>query len=334
MKRMWTVVAAIASVAALVAVPAAYAAYTSAKLEVTQAGATTKIKASVDPSDDPTAMLQIQLGSGTQVTTNQAPGTALGRARAVVKALDLGGAEFALEGQVLVAARGQVSAAVRAACMGETPVAATWVLAVRGAGQQLAVPMYFVPFPGLPGNIYLCLGPPDVPVGTPGRAPFGAKLSSLEATFTGVFRTVSASTWFGAWSPYMPFVGEVNWVGGVASPVSVAHGAVTLTARRAGAGANLSGRVTQRRAGRSATVTIVGGSAPGELRRLGRASVAANGAFTFSARAGTFFRAKAVAAPVPAPAVCRQLQPRFGSIPCVNPTMNGFTAQSRVVRRR
>jgi hypothetical protein len=333
MKRLWTVVAAIASVAALVAVPAAYAAYTSAKFEVTQAGTTTTIKLTVDPNDDPTAILQIILPTDTQVTTNQAPGTALGRATAVVKALDLGGADLALEGEVLVAAPGQVSAAVRTACIADTPVAATWVLALSAGEQQLAVPVYFVTWPSPYLNIYICFGPPDVPVGTPRRAPFGAKPYSLEATFAGVFRTFSAGAWIGHFSPYTPLVGVENWTGGVASPAAVGPGAVTLTARRAGAGANLVGRVTQMGAGRSdATVTIVGGSASGKLRSLGTATVAADGTFTFRARAGTFFRARAVAAPGPAPWVCQRIPSPTDR--CVNPTANGFTAQSRVVRKR
>jgi hypothetical protein len=71
-------------------------------------------------------MLQIFLPSGMQVTTNQAPGTALGRVRAVVRALDFAGTDLELEGQVLVAAPGQVSAAVQEACVAGTPVAATW----------------------------------------------------------------------------------------------------------------------------------------------------------------------------------------------------------------
>ena len=197
MKRLWTFVAAIASVVALVAVPAAHAAYTSAKFEVTQAGTTTTIKASVDPNDDPTAMLQIILPSGMKVTTNQAPGTALGRVRAVVRALDLAGEDLQLEGQVLVAAPGQVSAAVQEACIARHQnVAATWVLALSAAGRQLAIPAFFAAPQGSNVNvIYVCFGPPDVPVGTPGRAPFGAKLSSLEATLTGVFGTLSAGTW-------------------------------------------------------------------------------------------------------------------------------------------
>jgi hypothetical protein len=296
MKRLWTVVAAIASIVALVAIPAAYPAYTSAKFEVTQTGTTTTIKASVDPNDDPTAELQIILPSGMQVTTNQAPGTALGRVRAAVRALDLGGADLQLEGEVLVAAPGQVSAAVQEACVGGTPVTATWVLALSAPGRQLEVPAFFVRFPGPHLDIYVCFGPPDVPVGTPGRAPFGAKLSSLEATFTGVF-SASACTWTCAFYPYTPLVGEVNWDGVVSSSFSaVAPVAVRLTARKAGAGATLVGRVTQGGVGQSAaTVTMFGGSAPDKLRSLGRARVAFDGAFTFRARAGAFFRARAVA---------------------------------------
>jgi hypothetical protein len=70
------------------------------------------------------------------------------------------------------------------------------------------------------------------------------------------------------------------------------------------------------------------------LSSVGRARVAANGTFAFRARAGTFFRARAVAAGGTAPAVCDQLRPLISSVPCVNPTISGFTAQSRVVRKR
>ena len=144
MKRPWPVVAAIGSVVALVAIAAAYAAYTSPKFEATQAGTTTTIKVSVDPNDDATAMLQIMVPSETRVTTNQAPGTALGQVKAVVRAFDLAGEDLELEGQVLVAAPGQVSAAFREACVASTPVAATWVLALSGAGLELEIPAFFV----------------------------------------------------------------------------------------------------------------------------------------------------------------------------------------------
>ena len=342
MKRLWTVIAGIASVAALVAVPAAYAAYTSPKLEVTQAGAITTIKASLNPNDDPTASLRILAPSGTQATTNQAPGTVLGQVRAVVKALDLAGADLPLEGQILVAAPGQVSAA-DADCVPRNSSAHRNLGARVERGRTAACP------PGVsrrydrranrtrsglhPGvrRTAGCAG------GDPGRATFGAKLYSVEATLNGVFSTVSAGAWIGFWTPYTPLVGAVNVAGTVASPASIAPGAVSLTARRAGrrgVGATLAGRVTQGGAGRAATVTIVGGSAAGRLRSLGRARVAANGAFTFRANAGTFFRATAVAAPGASAQVCSQIGPVVAPVPCVNATVNGFRAQSRVVRKR
>ena len=268
MKRPRTGAAAIGSVVALVAIAAAYAAYTSPTFEATQAGTTTTIKVSVDPNDDPTAVLQIMVPPETQVTTNQAPGTALGQVKAVVRALDLAGENLELEGQVLVAAPGQVSAAVREACVASTPVAATWVLALSAAGWKLEIPAFFAPRGGGAKVIYACFAPPDIPVGTPGRAPFGAKLSSLEATFTGVF-SVTACTWRGAFWPYTPLVGEVNWDSPVAShagygPGGAAFGSVHLTARRAGAGAKLVGRVTQGGAGRSVeTSRSSGARSPG-----------------------------------------------------------------------
>jgi hypothetical protein len=62
--------------------------------------------------------------------------------------------------------------------------------------------------------------------------------------------------------------------------------------------------------------------------------VRGNGTFTFAARSGTFFRATAVATPGAAAPLCTALSGALAPIPCVNPTTNGFTAQSRVVRRR
>ena len=59
----------------------------------------------------------------------------------------------------------------------------------------------------------------------------------------------------------------------------------------------------------------------------------ANGSYAFAARTGTFFRASAVGLPGAAAPLCAQLGPALG-VPCVNPTTNGFTVQSRVVRKR
>ena len=337
-RRIWTLAVGLAAVSALIAVPAAIAAYTSPKLEVTQTATGVVVKASLDPNDDPTARVAISAPAGTQLTTTQAPGTVLGPVRAIVKALDLAGADLPLEGQLVVAAPGQVPAAQQTACVGSTAPLATWVMVLAAAGQTLNVPTYLLPQPQAalgPAFIVICLPPPDVPAGTPGRATFGAKVYSAELTIRGVFSRVATGAWISAWVPYVPAAGTPNVSGAVVSPAAIAPGAVSISARTVGRGARVTGRVTQAgqpRAG--ATVTIFSGSRAGRLTTVGRARVSANGAFTFLARRGTFFRARAVAAGGAAPPLCDQLRPVISSTPCVNPTVNGFTAQSRVIRKR
>ena len=340
-RRIGTVVIGLVAVVALVAVPAAMAAYASPKLTITQTATGTIVKASLDPSDDPTAAVLIVAPSGTQLTTTQPPGTVLGPVKAIVKALDLAGADLPLEGQLVVAAPGQVPAAQQSGCIGPATPVATWLMILTAAGQTLTVPTYLIstagtPFAAVgPAFIAICLPPPDVPVGTPGRATFGAKVYSAELAINGVFSPVTTGAWLSSWVPYTPGAGKPNPAGQVVAPAAILPGAIRLAAKRSGLGATLAGAVTQAgqpRAG--ASVTIYGGRKATGLKRLGKAKVAANGRFAFRAKAGTFFRADAVAAGGLAPSVCTTIQPLLGGIPCVNPTANGFVAKSKVVRKK
>jgi hypothetical protein len=340
-RRIWTVAVGLAALAALIVVPAAMAAYTSAKLEITQTATGVIVRATLSPDDDPTARVGIIAPTGTQLTTSQAPGTVLGPVRAVVKALDLAGADLPLEGQLVVAAPGQIPASTVAQCTGGATPLATWVMVLTAAGQTLQVPTYLVSTAGTslapvgPAFIAICLPPPDVPAGTPGRATFGAKVYQAELAINGVFSRVAVGAWISSWVPYTPGAGTPNAAGAVVAPAAIAPGAVSLTARRAGNGATLAGAVTQAGQARAgATVAIFGGQRANRLTRLGRVRVGANGRFAFRARTGTFFRADAVAAGGAAAPLCTQLQALIGSTPCVNPTVNGFTAKSRVVRKR
>jgi hypothetical protein len=336
--RIWTVVVGLTALAALIAVPAAMAAYMSPKLEVTQTATGVVVKASLDPNDDPTARVAINAPVGTQLTTTQAPGSVLGPVKAIVKALDLAGADLPLDGQLVVAAPGQVPAATQQACIGSTAPLATWVMVLSAAGQTLTVPTYLLPQPQAqlgPAFIAICLPPPDVPVGTPGRATFGAKVYSAELTINGVFSKVATGAWISSWVPYNPGKGTANIAGAVVSPAAIAPGAVTISAKRSGRGAIVTGSVTQGgqpRAG--ATVTVLGGSAKAKLTTRKRVKVSATGKFTAKFAVGTFFRADAAAAGGAAPPVCAQLQGLLGSVPCVNPTVNGFAVKSAVVRKR
>jgi hypothetical protein len=81
-------------------------------------------------------------------------------------------------------------------------------------------------------------------------------------------------------------------------------------------------------------VAIFGGARATGLKRLGRVQVRANGTYTFAARSGTFFRATAVATTASAAPLCTALGAALAPTPCVNPTTNGFTVQSKVVRKK
>jgi hypothetical protein len=338
-RRFWTAVVGIAAVAAIVAVPSAFAAYQSAKLQVTSSGAATVVKASLEPNDDPTASVRIYAPAGTQLTTSQAPGTVLGPVKAIVKALALGGADLPLDGQLIVAAPGQVPAVTVAQCTGGAAPLATWVMVLTAAGQQLQVPVFLVPTPAAqaalgPAYMQICLPPPDIPVAN-GGATFGAKVYSAQLSVSGVFSAVPLGAWVAFWTPYNPGAGTVNLAGTVASPAAIAPGAVSIKAKKVGLGALVTGRVTQAAQPRGgAVVTVWGAKGKAKLRRLGTSKVSAAGAYSFRARAGDVFQARVVAAPGTAAPLCTQIGALLAPIPCVNPTVNGFTAQSKTVRKR
>lgn len=338
-RRIWTVAAGLAALTTLIAATAAFGAYTSTKLEVTQTATTVVAKITADPADDPTAAARVFAPVGTQLTTNQAPGARLGTATAFAKALGLGGADLPLQGPIVVATPGQVSATTQAACLQGAPPLATWVMVLEAAGQRAEFPLFLVATSGAsaalgPAYVQVCLPPPDIPV-EQGGAPFGIKLYSATLSITGVFSPVPLGAWIAFWTPYTPGTGKPNVAGTIASPAAIAPGAVTLAARRSGAGATLTGAVTQTGQPRGgASVTIFGGAKAAGLKRLGKAKVAANGKFAFKANAGTFFRADAVAKSAAAAQLCTQLAAALAPIPCVNPTVSGFSAKSKVVRKK
>ena len=339
-RRAWTTIVGGAAIVALITVPSALGAYTALKLQVQQAGTTTAIKVTGNPDEDATAAVRIFPPSGTQLTTNQAPGTVLGEVKATVKALDLAGADLPLNGQLLVARPGQVSPADQAACLQGATALAAWVISLTAAGQTLELPLFLVATSGAqaalgPAYIQACLRPPDLPPGTPGRMPFGAKVYSLDGTIRGVFSPVPLGAWIAFWTPYNPGVGTANVAGTVASPAAIAPGAVTISAKRSAAGAIVTGSVTQAGQPRGgATVTVSGGSVKSKLTTRKRVRVSAAGKFTAKFAVGTFFRAEAVATGGDAPPLCTQLQPLLGAVPCVNPTVSGFAVKSKVVRKK
>jgi hypothetical protein len=338
-RRISTVAAGLAGLVAVIAVPSALAAYTTPKLEVRQTGTTTVFRLTQSASDDPTALVRVFLPTGTAVTTSQAAGTRLGRASALLKLHDLGGAEVPVEGNVVVAPPGQVPAATQQRCLqGATPLA-TWVLEVSIAGNTVPVPLWVVPSSGAlsalgPAFIAACFTSPYLTVaqgGLTGRP----QIVNAEFAIQGVFSPATGGAFVAMLVPWVVGTSTPNVTGTIATPATVGSGTVTVAARRRGVGATVTGRVTQGgqpRAG--AAVTILGGPRANRLRRLGRVQTGTTGAFSFRASSGVFFRTNVVAASGAAPAACTALAPAIAPVPCVNPTINGFTTQSRIIRKR
>ena len=260
-----------------------------------------------------------------------------------MKALDLAGADLPLEGQLVVAAPGQIPAAT-AGRMHRRRDAARDVGhgARRRPDRRCTFPTYLVATTGAlaalgPAYIQICLPPPDVPSGRPGGATFGAKVYSAELTINGVFSAVPLGAWISFWTPYTPGR-RARRTSPARShrPAAIAPGAVTLAAKTLGQGRDAHRPVTQAGQARGgATVTIFGGR---EGDRAQAARQARRSRRTASSRSrrrpGRSSAPTRSRRPAPRRRSARSSQPRSAPIPCVNPTVNGFTAKSKVVRKK
>jgi hypothetical protein len=308
-----------ASVASIVMVTTALAAYESPRLQVTQEGNAVTIDMAQSPGDDATAIMRIISPLDTQIAAARAAGSSVGTARAeFVVASEL----VPAEGSIVVAGPEQVSAAQASACAEGEPVEALWMVELAAAGLTLGVPLYLL----RGGDLLACFPHPS--------AAGGAKLTNLTLVLDGPLRLRAAGTWISIWVPY----GEnalADTTRIVASPAVVGPGEVMFSARAKGAGAIVTGLVSQRGAPRAAArVRITGGPRATGQRLLGTATTNGAGRFTFRARSGTFFRATASVGRSSPPGICFVLEPVLRPIPCVNPTLNGFSVQSRTIKKR
>ena len=180
----------------------------------------TRIGVVVSNSDDPTAKVSIYVPTGYQIGT-PAAGTKLGDVTASASAADLGGAVLPLTGELDAIAPTAATTAAAKSC-GISP-AQTWNLHLTAAGQSLDIPMFVVAgaapevAAGYQTKLVVCLPPPDVPAGTPGRATFGAKLLSASFTSSAITQPVANGDyrWTSLWTPYTPTKGTPNAAGTV-----------------------------------------------------------------------------------------------------------------------
>ena len=164
---------AVLLVAATAALALAGNALATQKLEVTQTAspASVTIKVSQAQTDPQPAKITIYVPAGYTLNTGSAAGSVIGRTTGEVFARDLN-IPLPLEGDVVV---DNPASHLTDQCAPGTH-AAVWILRLSVAGQTIALPVYADPTAGTEtalgsAKLVTCLGPADVPAGTPGRAP-------------------------------------------------------------------------------------------------------------------------------------------------------------------
>lgn len=303
----------------------------------------TTIHVTIPQTDDPTAAANIFVPTGYQIAASN-PGATIGSATASVFARDTG-LTLPLEGPVTADDPARHTTDV---CSPITNFA-VWLLALSVAGQNVTVPVYVNPTAG-PSSalgayvIKVCLPPPDVPPGTPGRAVLGAQL--LDARFTVNVTTLPSGTATNVWrtlfTPYNPGVGTPNAAGTVEARSFVGlPGAVSLRARYVTKTNTyrLSGRVSE---GPTAVggqqVMIFRGRTVRGLRRVSSTTTKANGTYATAGKLRpkrtTYFQARVTVPERDNPGGCAAANLPPAGVPCSSSTFGGFAAFSSIIRIR
>jgi hypothetical protein len=343
----------------------ALAAYTSPKLVVASltpqaagGGGPVRIGVAVANTDDPTARVQIYIPSGYQIGSPGA-GTKLGDVTATAAAADLGGAILPLTGELQAVAPNTAGAT-------QCGVAASqyWNLHLTAAGQTLDIPMYVVvanateQAAGFQAKLVVCLPPPDVPQGTPGRATFGAKLLSATMGVSAITQPVATGEyrWTSLFTPYNPGRGTANPAGTVETQsvrfiptqakLTVTKKKLTSTKVVKRKGKRVRVKVIRTRVTFSATATENGNAATGTITTTagGKRVGGAQGSFILTLKSATVTATavlnKDASVPTGQTATANDLYFRdagaaacvktaaFGGLPCVDATVGASTVKA------
>jgi hypothetical protein len=198
-------------------------------------------------ANDPIAKVTIFSPAGYASNLSAAPGTTIGRVAAIAKVNDLGGALFGLHGNVVVANPADPTIQQTSTLCTQSPTnQAVWVLNATLSGQALSIPV-FVNKVGPFTTLQVCLRPPDLPQGTPGRQPLGAQLVSADFTINNVFTNGPRGEyeWSGIFTPYTPRAGTPNAAGTVEWRTYVGlPSTLTLAKAKTANGIKLVGKLT------------------------------------------------------------------------------------------
>src|SRR5207247_1325567 len=216
------------------------------KLSVKQTTTSLTIKASQAQTDAQPARISIYVPAGYTINASATPGTKIGSTSGTVFSRDAN-IPLPLSGDVVA-----VPPTTNAPGCDPVPHIAVWNLALAVANNNINLPVHVDQLSGAEAalgsyKLVVCRAPDDVPVGTPGRSPNGARL--LDATFTvdNVFTIAPGDTvWKAITTPWGG--GAPNAAGTVETRALVSNGAITLNAKVTNKGKRIvraSGKVTQ-----------------------------------------------------------------------------------------
>jgi hypothetical protein len=306
------------------------------KLSVKQSTTSLTIQVSQAQTDPQPLRISIYVPTGYSINSSAAPGTKIGSTTGTVFSRDAN-IPLPLSGDVVA-----VPPTTNAPGCDPVPHLAVWNLALSVAGQTINLPVHVDQTTGADAalgayKLVVCLAPDDVPLGTPGRSPNGARL--LDATFTvdNVF-TVPAgqSIWKAITTPWAG--GAPNAAGTVETRAVVGNGTVTLV-KKVNAPRRLvkfTGKVTQSGtavSGAKVTLLVNGKSAGFSARTNGSGSYSIVLKKTGKKTTSTFQARTTVAERDITTTGCASPTP---GVPggCVNATASTFTAVSAKIRIR
>lgn len=324
-------VLALASTAALALVGNALA---TQKLSVTQSATALTIKTSQAQTDRQPAKISIYVPSGYTINASQAAGTKIGTTTGTVFARDAN-IPLPLSGDVVVAPPSTNAPG----CSTGTHLA-VWILDLQVAGQRIQLPVHVDATAGAETafgsyKLVVCLAPDDVPLGTPGRSPNGARL--LEATFTvnNIFTVPAGQTvWKTITTPYLASVGAPDVAGTVETRAVVGTGVVTITSKvtKAKRTVRFTGKVTQAGAAVAGAQVLL--LVNGRNRFRARTNASGNYSVVLKKtgkKATTRFQARVTVAERDITSSgCAS--PSVPGVACVSATASAFTALSRILR--
>src|SRR5262249_50715928 len=153
------------------------------------------IHVNIPQATDPIAAINIFVPSGYTLNTSQSAGTTIGSVTATAFSHDAG-LTLPLSGNVTAdSPASHTSDSTQ--CAGTPTSQAVWILNLTVAGQTIPLPLYVNPTAGAQAalgayRLSICLPPPDVPVGTPGRSAQGAQVLDAQFTVNDIFQTPNA----------------------------------------------------------------------------------------------------------------------------------------------